>query len=436
MGGETNDVELLLASVRQEIDALRADRRLSEPRDGNRGKALYQHVCDLIGAAEHQLKTNPSDGASEEIRESFLRSLRALVFNLRSAHAAMPWLAATRSPQINLGALYLAEECAEILVGQSVDLVVVPDPEYMYSAQSWPFIRVVEAVEKLFGFSPETESRPVVLRYPLSDDNRLLVHAIFAHELGHPAADEFDLAEEVLGELEADTEFEDGLANTAETIFPATSSSKTARTLREWLRDWLEEIVCDHLAIEVSGPSYLWAFAGFVMPLSYDGPSTTHPPNTLRVRLMLDLLAERGWDSYLEQKAPDLSAWLKRVGEDADTELEAPYGFFREHILRRSDLFRTVAARQVDNGDRLGPEAAIPEAERADELLRELILPLSSNPVLKPRAILLGGWQRALAEHGDHTSGLVESLVDYQLQDLVGKAIELSVVASCWEEDV
>jgi hypothetical protein len=429
--GGPSDAELLLASVHQEISALKGDRRLREPGDGNRGRALYQHVLDLIGAAEHQLKKDPTEDAPGEIQESFDRLLRSLLQTLRSAHAAMPWLAGTRNPQINLGTLYFAEECAEILVGKSVDLVVVPDPEYMYSAQSWPFRRVVN---KVSGFLPQATNRPVILRYPLSDDNRLLLHSIFSHELGHPAVQEFGLVAEALEKMEADGQFEAELEKTAGEVFPAVSSSTRAKTLRQWLRSWAEEAICDHLAIGVAGPAYLWAFAGFVMPLSYDSPSPSHPPNTVRVNLMLEQLTAHEWDPYLQERAGGLLRWLEDVGANAKSDMEPPFDFLRDQLLRHGALCREIAKKVIGH-NRLAPAVTVREADSAEKLLDDLILPVGEDPVLEPRGILLGGWQRALAAHGGTASGIVSSLADRQLQDLVGKAIELSVVASCWEDE-
>lgn len=135
MDGDADDVQLLLASARQEIAALKSDPRL-RPFDGNRGKALRQHVLDLIGAAEHRIARGPTGEPPEMVRKSFSRSLRDVILILRAAHAAMPWIEATQSPSINLGSLYLTEECAELLVGPGVDLVIVPDVEFMYSTIS------------------------------------------------------------------------------------------------------------------------------------------------------------------------------------------------------------------------------------------------------------------------------------------------------------
>ncbi len=430
MDGGTSDVELLLASVRQEIAALEADQRLKEPDDGNRGRALYHHIRDLLGAAEHQLTKKPEEGAPDHAEESFDRVLRTLLQTLRQAHAAIPWLVATRDPQVNPGTLYLAEECAEILVGSDIDLVVVADPEYMYSAQSWPFGRVVEMVS---GFTPTARSRPVILRYPLSDDNRLLLHSIFSHELGHPAAQERGLVETILAALESRNEFQVGLQTTAAEVFPGATGATPAQMLRGWLGNWFEETICDHLAIELTGPAYLWAFAGFVMPLSYDSPSCTHPTNTVRVRLMLEHLAARGWEEYLRKRTPDLLRWLQDVSASAEGRMDPPFTFFRDQLLEHRKLIQGVVERVVGDG-RLEPVKTVAESDAAEALLDDLILPVGESPRLQPRSILLGGWQRALATYGDRPEGVVASLADRPLQDLVGKAIELAVVSRCWEE--
>src|SRR6185503_5394375 len=212
---------------------------------------MRQHVLDLIGAAEHWLGEEPDSAAPSFRHESFSRKLRNVMLNLREAHAAMPWLAAARAPLINLGSLYLAEEIAKILVGKDLDLVIVPDPEYMYATQSWPFRQVIEQAE-IEGFESKTTQRPVVLHYPLSDGNRLLLHSIFGHELGHSAAQERNLREQVFGEM-LDEQFLRELGEVATAIWPKNTPDRSARTIVAWLKDWIEELLCDHLAVQVVG---------------------------------------------------------------------------------------------------------------------------------------------------------------------------------------
>lgn len=431
MDGNPNDVELLLSSARQEIASLEGDPRF-KPFDGKRGEALRDHVLDLIGAAEHRLALDPGTGAPPSVSQSFSRTLRESILMLRAAHAAMPWLAATRSPSVNLGSLYATEECAEILVGKEVDLVVVPDVEFMYSTISWPFLPVTNDTP---GFTPRTTRRPIILHYPLSDGDRLLLHPLFAHELGHAAAQQFALVDKVNSALAEDSEFVGALTKAVELMKGTwtVSEVKVTGTILAWLRDWIEELLCDQMAVEVMGPAYLWAFAGFVLPLGYHDKHPAYPPVTVRIRLMLDLLLARGWQPYMEEAAPHISSWLIEVGEDAEQPLSQPYEFLRQQILNASDLLRDTVAAQVGGGT-LSPVTAVEEAREASTLLKSLILPVGESYPLEPRSIMLGGWQEAVRAHEDRPEGLVAALSDRRLQDLVGKAMEMSVVSSSWRK--
>jgi hypothetical protein len=392
---------------------------------------MRQHVLDLIGAAEHWLDQEPDPEAPDFRRDSFSRTLRDLMLNLQEAHAAMPWLAATRAPLINLGSLYLAEEIAQILVGKDSDLVIVPNPEFMYATQSWPFLEVIDQAEAE-GFQPRTEQRPVVLHYPLSDSNRLLLHANFGHELGHSAVQEKGLVEQIYMTMQ-DEIYLSELAAMTTRLWPNTSLDRSARTIGAMLKAWIEELLCDHLAAQVVGPSYLWAFAGFVLPLSYGDPLSNYPPNTVRVKLLLEQLNDLGWSEYLSDVAPNIGTWLKHVGDDADAPFEPYFEFLRDQVIRQSLVLREAAA-SVVIPDHLLPDPSTSEAAECAFLLQQLVLPVGSNPPLAPRAILLGGWQRALDKHGDEPKSLVAALDDSQLNDLIGKAIEMSVVVSCWEK--
>lgn len=392
---------------------------------------MRRHVLDLIGAAEHWVQLKPDSDAPPFRQESFSRTLRNVMLNLREAHAAMPWLAATRAPLINLGSLYLAEEIAQILVGKDLDLVIVPDPEYMYATQSWPFREVIDRAENE-GFEPKTTQRPVVLHYPLSDSNRLLLHAIFGHELGHSAVQQKDLVQQVYSKM-LDGQFLRELGAVVKTIWPNTSPEKSVRTIGEWLKAWIEELLCDHLAAQVVGPSYLWAFAGFVMPLSYGDPQQSYPPNTVRLRLLLEQLDDLGWNDFLDQVAPNSTVWLKQVGNDSDAQLGQPFDFLRDQVIRHAPTMREAAA-ALAGANQLKPNPTIGEVDEVVSLLDQLVLPVGSNPPFAPRAILLGGWRKALAKHGDEPQGLIAGLDDTQLHDLIGKAIEMSVVVSCWEQ--
>lgn len=429
MDGDANDLQLLLASAEHEIAALRGDPRLAAFK-GNRGAALRQHVLDLLGAVEHRVGQRPAAGTPQTVRSAFARNLRQSIVVLRGAHAALPWLAATRAPTLNLGSLYMTEECARVLVGADVDLVIVSNPDYMYSTTSSPFGAVINSTS---GFNAKTTRRPIVLNYPLTDSDRLLMHPIFAHELGHASADEHDLVQQVETALSADAAFvaafQAAVASMGSTW--TSSPSTIAGTLRGLLRGWVEELLCDHLAIEAMGPAFLWAFVPFVVPLSYGEPAPSHPPNTLRLRLAMEHLDRRGWRKYMQRTAPRVTAWLDSIAADAGATLPPPFSFLRDELLTRMTVLQDAAIARTGSGT-LDRDRAESESEEAARLLERLILPVGLADALEPRSILLGGWQEALRRHSDSPEGIVAALSDSSLQDLIGKAIEMSIVRAVW----
>lgn len=432
MDGDDLDLEFLLDAAAHEIAVLRGDPRLS-PTPGKRGAALRGHLLDLLGAADHRMAGKPAASDPQVIRQAFSRSMRQVTHVLRAAHAALPWLAATESPSINLGSLYFTEECARILVGKDVDLVMVPNPEYMYSTTSWPFGAVIAATP---GFTPSTSRRPIVLNYPLTDSDRLLLHPIFAHELGHASVSEHDLVSTVEAQLDADPAFTAALggAVTQLTLLTGMPPAQASGEIRQALRSWIEESLCDHLAAEVAGPAFLWAFLSFVMPLSYAEASHDYPPNTVRVELISRHLEMRGWRDYLDLVAPGVQGWIDGIAGTSSAVLAPPYDFVRDQMLAYSAVLQD-AARAVTAGEHLDPVNAIPAAEEASDLLSRLILPVGfGDRPLDLRAILVGGWQRAFGDHGDAPGTVLHGLRDDRLQQLVGKAIEMSVVTLLWRD--
>jgi hypothetical protein len=436
--GDASDVELLLTTAREEIASLRRDPRLGEGTlrrepAGKRGAALRGHVLDLFGAVEHWMAREPASAAPHKVRQAFARGLREGILMLGSARAALPWLAATREPNLNLGSLYMTEEYARVLVGSDVDLVVVPNQEYMYATTSRPFS---EFIDKTPGFTPKTTRRPIVLNYPLSDSDRLLLlHPIFAHELGHASVDEYKLVDAVETEMDGDHSFtaaREQMVEELEQSLTAVPKAEISGMMRGLLRDWIEELLCDHLAVEAAGPAFIWAFAMFVMPLSYGTPGSEHPPNTLRMRLALDFLERRGWRPYMERVAPGVTIWLDAIAKDSNGPLPIEFAFLRDQLLSHAVLLQDTA---IARGGTSSPDPAAlePAADEAAELLSRMILPVGLEDPLDGQAILMGGWRQALRQYGDSPSGMVRALTDRRLQDLIGKAIEMSTVAAAWE---
>lgn len=433
MDGGVRDVELLLARIKQEISSLKDDPRFRKPEGGERGAGLYEHVVDLLDSCEWRIQREPGKGASDEAREAFASTLRESITVLGEAQFAIPWLIATQSPNVNLGSLYISEELTEILVGSDADLVIVPERKFMYSTVSWPFLATIESAP---GFKPKTTRRPIVVHYPLSDSDRLLLHPLFAHEIGHSTVYKFELVERFGREVMSDPDFKQRVRDEAQRVMtelaPTDSLVTLRRKLRKNLRNWVKELLCDLLAAEAAGPAFLWAVAAFGLPLNRSEATFTHPPTTLRVKLILDLLDRNGWRSFCEEKAPKMTSLLDEVAADAGTVLGRPSDFLRDEILAQAEWLRATAAERVGER-RLTPDVA-GEANEVTELLDRLILPVGPDESpFQPRAIMLGGWLHALSDSGDSPEGLVGAPKDRRLQNLIGKAIEMSVVLNTWE---
>jgi hypothetical protein len=430
--GDANDLALLLAAAARETNDLREDARLRDV-PGSRGAALRSHLLDLLDAIDHRIARPPSTAAPEAVRRAFARSVRQAIHVLRGAHVALPWIEATRSPHLNMGSLYLAEECAKVMIGQNVDLVVIPNEEYMYSTTSWPFAEVVRGTH---GFTPKTQRRPIVLNYPLGDSDRLLMHPIFAHELGHASCDEHNLVDKAEALLVAQPTFLPAFEEVVSAMrsqWPRATETQISGNIRARLRSWLEEVICDHLAVQACGPAFIWAFAMFAMPFSYGEPGRDHPPNTLRACLALLHLDRQEWSGYMETVAPVVTSWLKVVSQDSLRPHEAPFEFLRDQILNNAEAIQDLAIDIVGESSLDASEAAT-EASEAATLLDNLILPLEANRQLEPRPILVGGWEAMFRAHGDGPASMVAGLSDQRIQDLVGKAMEMSVITTAWSE--
>jgi hypothetical protein len=391
-------------------------------------------VQDLLAASEVRMKDPPETGASDDAREAFARNLREAIVLLREANHSIPWLTATRSPNVNLGSLYMSEEFTELLVGRQADLVFVPGPGFMYSTISWPFSEVINGTP---GYSPKAKRRPIVVNYPQSDSDRLLLHPLFAHEIGHSAVAESNLlqkfAVEVLTVQPLSRRLDEEVKWVAANLQPGQSELKIRQQLREVLRCWVTEILCDLMAVEASGPAFLWAAASFGLPITRSGPSDTHPPTTLRIKLALDLLIENGWGDLLLEAGPHIKSFLDGVAADATNEIARPWEFLRTAIVDNTKWLRDAASNQIGSGV-LGLQAA-DEAKEAADLLRQLVLPVgASDQPFSPRAILLSGWLEGLRRYGDDVAGMIKAQADRGLQDLVGKAIEMSTVATSWAD--
>ncbi|HEX8062522.1 MAG TPA: dCTP deaminase [Allosphingosinicella sp.] len=224
--------------------------------------------------------------------------------------------------------------------------------------------------------------RILVIAFPRQLKHHVLVHAIFGHELGHPAARTDDpgrIAQAVLERMEAGPLANDAAARAwvDDPKAPAVVQRERRRggTVHYNLDDWRTELFCDLFGLFLFGPAFaaahraeLESSSGWPDRIALGG---THPPYPIRRRLMAQALRVLEWDrpaidsdggaAHLAERA-----LLDYVLEDANCEW---FEVYPDHILKGViDELKSVFAR---HGDIIyGP----PDGDELERLISRLAL--------------------------------------------------------------
>lgn len=364
-------------------------------------------------------------------RLAIVTEMRFLNHQVQFVHEATPWLESAQESRLALGVTYFIDEAVESVVQRSAGVVAPADPIYMYSTYSWPF----RALLKELRVPRSTEPVPIILFYPAQEAASLLFHPIFVHELGHTAIDEHDLADRVLDNDPDRTDFGTAYAN-AVAAFAADEAiqpTEAAALIDEGLAYWLEEVICDALALLFLGPSYLLSFAAFGLSMSRSEPSSDHPPLTLRLALLLAALEFDGWLEILRPTIPRTLAWLEDLASTPADPGNRAIDFFRDAMVA---LWPTVYREMKTylNAGVYDPAAFEAVAAAIDERLTLWILPaqLEDGSPADRRALLLAGWLHLIGGAGDDPSAIAAILKRRRFHDFLAKALEMSAVAEKW----
>jgi hypothetical protein len=387
-----------------------------------------------VDAAETQFPL----ASLSQAQEAHIRNLRLFTQLGRALHMALPWLDASARSRLDLGTLCFVDEMALAIVGNGVETVVVPDSEYMYSTLSWPFRLVVRERLKT---DVAHGTRPIVLFFPLKEANSALFDALFAHELGHAAADEHQLVSKVVDPLAGEADYLTGLAAATAHIHATFGwdQNRSEAFARARLRQWTEELLCDALALGYLGPSYLFAFTGFVLATSWSDPQPKHPQPTLRVSMLIDQIKASGWDAVIQTARPELWNWFEWVQSTPTPTLTPDNQFLRDMVVKQASKIAEVA------NSRLGAQAYLPAthagvADDLSELLAHRILPAEHQGVaVDRRNIMLSAWLFALTTQpngdprADGPDALPAALDETAFQRFIAKAFEMSTVFETWK---
>jgi hypothetical protein len=368
--------------------------------------------------------------ANDTEKTEYIKQARLLNSYARFMHKAIPWISAAANPSLDLGALYFIDELGERICGDRPD--AIPNADSEFSTEWSPFSELNARLE-LSGIEGAT---PVILNFPQCEAPSHLLLPIYGHELGHTAVEAGQLVQKVLDAHSKDTEFAAQFTKTRDAVAKSTGQTqREAGIALGWrLEWWITEMLCDQLAVQSLGPSFLFAFSSFLLGDAWDDPGERHPPTCMRVAHILAALAESGWDETLQHRTPNTFKWLVA---DVAAMPPKPNDEATQFLLYAMD--RIQDAMRAEVAGHLGTSAyAKDDFESEIKAITELTdyeaLPaqLPDGEAVDRRNIMLTAWLSVL-EPLDEPQTLASAPADIRSQAFFAKAIEMSVLLSAWK---
>jgi hypothetical protein len=221
---------------------------------------------------------------------------------------SLDWLDNAHTAQTPSGLVQLLRVASKQM-GLPGDFLVAPDHELNYSILD--FIRVwrellsdlldTKELDEIFKALPAT---CYVVRFPRITRENVLSHAILGHELGHPIAEDFlaqykasaayqKKVKQVTSAIRSELQKQSKLNN----VDLAAEQPRAFRKVDALFHRAIEELISDSVAVFTFGPSALFAFYDLFIGGDYDAPPNEpyeYPPDRYRIRLMLELVKEKG----------------------------------------------------------------------------------------------------------------------------------------------
>lgn len=366
-------------------------------------------------------------GASEPARLILEQKLARMRIYLDEIHATLfDHQGDIGRRDLPVGILHLIDALVADLLKASADPVVHVDREYMYSTR-----RVKDhwrQLSNLLGVGWAEPVEPIIFNLPGLDPSNALLAPILAHEVGHSVVEHHDLVQKVDSKLDA--------AQIAVLQTEYTKSDRgadVANALEQFTR-WIEELLCDALATELTGPSMLFAAAAFLPASSAGHWSESHPDPAQRLKLVLAQMEAYEWTSALEGRTPRTIEWLVQVSETPPSATLTPRdAFLRSLVDLALDPVRAVAHDYVDAT--LEWSTYEPLEAEVQSLIAAGIPPAEVGGVpVSPWIIITAIWLHALSVLEDEPSSLARPVFDADLTLFTLKAVEMSRVLSLWRD--
>lgn len=418
---DQDSLTLVARSISERVEAIRRAEPSTTPARGQTVVALVEEVLASVKSERDRILGELRSASSAEV-DALGRRLLRLLAHVTSFSTLTPYLADVGRRDISLGLLQTSDVVVESLLPNGADAVIHLDEHHMYSTID---LRVVtKGPLASMGTNTAIDTIPLVLFVPGIDPHNALLVPILAHEVGHSTVEEANLGSAVLSQADL-----------------APLNALLDECLREagdpdpgpWqvqLFSWIDELLCDALALVLTGPSFLFAAAAF-LPAPQAGALGTHPFPADRIRFALESLRTLGWSGVLSERVPGLVAWLTELSAQDDEPADPRERFLRQGLRTLKPSILAVAQAQVSGP--LSPTDFESLDSRVMELVNLAIPPsqVGVDPV-PPWIIVLAGWLYRFEADGDHAETLATATGDTAFNAYLLKAIEMSRVTSLW----
>jgi hypothetical protein len=400
----------------------RVEERLSVVPSG-RGDHFIELARDLIAGAEAKrqdvLSQFPS--ATDAEKAIHVRTLLRLLGEIDVFDLLSPYFSGVGRRDLPAGLVQLIDELIAELLPNRADPVIHLDEQYMYSTLD--LVRLLSASLTSLGVTFSGSRAPVAFSLPANDPSNAFLTPILAHEVGHVAVNQANLGSEVLSRTDQ---------KVLNDLFKDCLQQANQTDPLPWqiqFVGWIDELLCDALATALTGPSYLFASAAF-LPAPELGETGSHPFPADRIELTLSQLDDLGWSKLLQEKTPQVVAWLKSIEQppDPSDHLER---FLRGAVKLVAPAIGEVAKQHVStplnaaDAERLLPSLSEHYAVGVPPVQLE-------GKAVSSWLILLGAWLHQFQRHGDQPATVAIAIDDNQLSDFVIKAVEMSRISEAW----
>lgn len=434
--------DLRLTAFRKQIDTFRPGR-------GSQLGNLANHVID-----EFENEANKSRQTNEDAKRQQKPQLRALMvqnaaqrlerlqLQLDVLHLVLAnYQGAVARADVPVGLQHLIDVLMKEVLDDPGDPIIHLNRYNMYST-----VDIVHLLGRLLkkeeGKAPADNypgQHPIAFNLPALDPGNVLLAPVLAHEVAHTAITQ-TLHKELLKELDKDRLL--ALLERCCSELGFSDHGEDAVKIRDLLFSWLHELLCDAVALMLSGPSFLFALIAFAPPGSMEQSGDTHPPVQFRIAFALGVLKDLGWENVLHDELGELMNWFTSVAEQNPLAEGPIESYLVEAAELSSFVVTNIARRHIDShftpAGRLG---VIRTAAR--ELADGLPMVQIGERVLSPWEIVLAAWFGGLKKQYEAMPGPPKLRADSiaavagqrEYNELIVKTMEFSSIVSSWKRE-